>query len=353
MTTRILFFASVFLVLFSGCIFRFNGTGRLQLIAETDLVDKDEQERISKIITQRLTGLDIAEDDIEIHHIHGGMSVTINHYSDYDDIELIRIRYAVEAGEHFALWETYLLSEVDDMLVKADSILSDSLNREIAAEKIADKGDAEPAVAMDGGGISRYADRLGSSSSLLLRNVGIYTDGNGNADESALLGLVDETDTAKVMQLLQLPAVKACFPKALRFAWGRPHILPESGTPQYFLIALKKNATGKARIPDPAIAEAEKYEKRFVDPLKIRVRFAKPDVEKWAAMTRENIGRDIAFAIDNYVVSTLRITHEIPDGEFMISDFSHAAPAADVQHTIDGGPTRCSIRIVSVENVPR
>lgn len=355
MTTRILFFTSVFILLFSGCLFHFPGSGRLQLIAETDIVNKDEQERITKQLTQRLEGLGIDADDIEIHHIQRGMSVTILQYSDYDDIELKRIRYAVESGRHFALWETYLLSEVDDMLVAADSVLSDSLRRENTAEKKENKGDAEAeaAVAMDGGGISRYADRLGSSNSPLLRDVATYTDGNGNPAEDALLGIVNETDTAKVMQLLQLPMCKACFPPGLKFAWGRPHYLPESGTPDYFLIALKKNAAGTARIPDPVIAKAEKYEKRFTDPLKIRVRFDKPDVEKWAAMTRQNTGRDIAFAIDNYVVSTLRITHEITDGEYMIAHLSHIAPAADIQHTIDGGPTGCSIKVVSVENYPR
>lgn len=352
MLTRILFSASVVMLLLSGCIFHFPGSGRLQLIAETDLVTADEQERITRLLTQRLEGLGIDADDIEIHHIQKGMSVTILQYSDYDDIELKRIRYAVESGSHFALWETYLLSEVDDMLVKADSVLSDSLHRKNVSENKIEV-EAEEAVAMDGGGISRYADRLGSSNSALLRDVATYTDGKGNPAEDALLGIVDETDTAKVMQLLQLPMCKACFPPGLKFAWGRPHYLPESGTPDYFLIALKKNAAGTARMPDPVIAEAEKYEKRFTDPLKIRVRFDKPDVEKWASMTRENTGRDIAFAIDDYVVSTLRITHEITDGEYMIAHLSHIAPAADIQHTIDGGPTGCSIKVVSVENYPR
>lgn len=344
MTTRILFFASVFILLLSGCIFHFNGTGRLQLIAETDLVDKDEQERITELLTQRLTGLDIKEDDIEIHHIQRGMSVTIKHYSDYDDVQLKRIRYAVEAGEHFALWETYLFSEVDDMLVKADSILSDSLNRQ-------NKDDAE-AGDTDGGGGS-FENRCGRNSSLLLGDVGIVSDSKGHPEESALLGLVNETDTARIMQLLQLPAVKACFPKALKFAWGRPHYIAITGTDQYFLIALKKSAAGTARMPDPVIAGAQEYQKKFTDASKILVRFGGTSVDHWSAMTRENTGRDIAFAIDDYVVSTLRITYEIPDGDYLISHFHFRVIFDDLLNTIKVGPTRRSIRVVSSETYPR
>lgn len=344
MLTRILLFATFCIVLLSGCIVHFNGNGRLQLVAETNLVDKEEQERVSKLITQRLVGLDIEEDDIEIHHIQGGMSVTINHYSDYDDIELKRIRYAVEAGEHFALWETYLFSEVDDMLVKADSILSDSLNRE--NKDVADTGDT------DGGGGS-FQNRCGSNNSVLLRDVGIVSDSKGQPEESALLGLVNETDTAKVMQLLKLPAVKACFPKALKFAWGRPHYIAITGTDEYFLIALKKSAAGTARIPDPVIADAQEYQKSFTDPPKILVRFGGTAVDQWAAMTRENKGRDIAFAVDDYVVSTLRITYEIPDGDYLISHFHFRVILDDLLSTIKGGPSRCNIRVVSVQTLTR
>lgn len=356
MLTRILFSASVLIVLLTGCIFHFPGRGRLQLIAETDLVDKDEQERITELLTQRLKGLGIDNDDIEIHHIQKGMSVTIKHYSDYDDINLQRIRFAVESANHFAVWETYLYSEVAGLLAKADIALYDSLNSNNATkkqeqnvqEKVADR-----AIVLEGGG-DPFSVRTGATESPVLKYVKIYTDNSGNPAEDAIIGIVDESDTATVMHFLQLPVCKSFFPPALKFAWGRNHYIPESGEQEYYLIALKKNHAGTARMPDPVIAGARKNNKRFSDPLSISVRFDKPDAEKWAAMTLQNTGRDIAFTIDDYVISTLRVTNEIRDGgQYIIGEIHHYPLANDLQQTINGGQTGCTIKVVSVENYPR
>lgn len=356
MLTRILFSTSVLIVLLTGCIFHFPGRGRLQLIAETDLVTADEQKRITKLLTQRLEGLGIDADDIEIHHIQQGMSVTILQYSDYDDIELKRIRYAVESGEHFALWETYMHSEVADLLVKADIALYDSLNSSNAPEKQVQhvqEEAADRAIAMEGNA-DPFSVRAGATESPILKYVKIYTDNSGNPAEDAIIGIVDESDTATVMHFLQLPVCKSFFPPALKFAWGRNHYIPESGEQEYYLIALKKNHAGTARLPDPVIAGARKNNKSFSDPLSISVRFDKPDAEKWAAMTLQNTGRDIAFAIDDYVISTLRVTNEIRDGgQYIIGKIHHYPLANDLQQIIDGGSSGCDIKVVSVENYPR
>lgn len=138
-------------------------------------------------------------------------------------------------------------------------------------------------------------------------------DPSGTDPSSALLGFYKTSDAAGLLEHLQSKHIKDKLPSDVRFAWGRTG---DDGTQP--LYTLKR--TGTAASPSiEDISEISIQKDQDIGTYDLLISFSEEGALKWAKMTRDNTGRDIAIIVDDMVVSAPRVQSEIKFGKCRIS----------------------------------
>lgn len=85
------------------------------------------------------------------------------------------------------------------------------------------------------------------------------------------------------------------------------------------LFAIKKNASADVFPLQEDLAELSISKEGTEDNYSLLISFSESGSEKWASMTRLNVGRDIAILFDGKVISAPRLREEIKGGKCSIS----------------------------------
>ncbi len=136
----------------------------------------------------------------------------------------------------------------------------------------------------------------------------------GLADpEGAMLGGCKDSDAAILWDHIHSEAFLKQLPEDIRFAWGR-----DSGSDTRMLFALRLSnerlAPGKKEIQ--AVTMKKGVREGSYDLL---ITFTDEGALRWARMTRENLGRNIAIVINGKVVTAPKVMAEIRQGKCRIS----------------------------------
>lgn len=134
---------------------------------------------------------------------------------------------------------------------------------------------------------------------------------------SARLGNCSEQNADRLWSYLNNKTFREQLPDDIWFAWGR-----QTDPGHRTLFALRKSSvTGVPGIDDIRSVSVQKGDAGGSYDLLIK--FTGEGAEKWATLTRENVGRDIAIVIKGEVVTAPRVMMEIVQGKCRISgDFS-------------------------------
>lgn len=130
--------------------------------------------------------------------------------------------------------------------------------------------------------------------------------------EMARLGYCSEADMEKLWEHLHSKKIAKRFPEDLFFAWGWS---PENGAST--LYALKKSGEdvpGKSDLRSLSVQKSNS-----TTSYDLLISFSEEGAEKWAAMTKKNVGRNIAIIIEGKVVAAPSVREEIKFGKCMIS----------------------------------
>ncbi len=161
--------------------------------------------------------------------------------------------------------------------------------------------------------------------------------------ENARVGFAAIKDTARINKMLSL--VKDIFPRDLILAWS---VKPDPTRPDLLdLVALKASARdGSAAMAGDAIVDARQdYDQngRVTVDLQMNSQGAKT----WKRLTGENIGKQIAIVLDNYVYSYPNVNDEIPNGRSTISGGGMTVEEAqDLANILKAGKLPAAARIV-------
>ncbi len=141
---------------------------------------------------------------------------------------------------------------------------------------------------------------------------GQYFPGKGPA-----VGTVEVKDTARVMAMLNLPAVKTSLPRNLRLLWTNKPIDKEGKFVQ--LIAIKVTSRdGSAALGGEVVVDARQdYGQNNSN--EISMGMNSEGARIWKRLTSQNIGKSIAIVLDNYVYSFPTVNGEIPNGRSSIT----------------------------------
>ena len=152
-------------------------------------------------------------------------------------------------------------------------------------------------------------------------------------------------DTARVNTLLAMTAVKSLFPYNLGFAWEAKPLEGNDGNNFMILHAVKRSLDGKAAMDGSVITDARQdYNERSQPEVLMQMNAA--GASSWRKITRKNIGRRVAIALDGAIYSAPNILGEIPNGSSSISGSFTLEEAQDLANILKAGKLPAPTNIV-------
>ena len=282
-----------------------------------------------------------------------------------------RVRKLLQGTAQLEFWETYRFNEVYQYFSEANSRLSAIYN---AGEPV-DSATTAKTTTIDTTSAEKQTDVAAADStdkSLLdqlksdttdlagkdkdykeyAKKNPLYVALNPNFEQregqyypgqSATVGYAAIKDTARVNHLLKM--TKSVFPRDMKLAWNNePRI---AGSSVLELIALKTtNRDLKAALGGEVITDARQdYDQN--GKVEVTMSMNAEGAKIWKRLTGENIGRQVAIVLDDYVYSAPNVNSEIPNGMSSISGGNTTIEEAqDLANILKAGKLPARARIV-------
>ena len=160
--------------------------------------------------------------------------------------------------------------------------------------------------------------------------------------------LYDVEDTAVINDILSREDISSLF-KNLRLVWDVKTVELDDNTQALQLYAVKTKR-GEAMLTGEVINDARQTYDQVGQPA-VDMSMDPTGARKWAAITRENIGNQIAIVLDNYVYSAPSVNSEIPNGKSIIEGNFTIEEAKDLANILKAGSLPAPTRIVEETNV--
>lgn len=163
--------------------------------------------------------------------------------------------------------------------------------------------------------------------------------------EGASVGIALTKDTAKVNHYLSLPQVKAILPPNVKFLWT---VKPIKGNDNaYELVAIKiTTRDGRPPLTGDVITDARPEFGNNRATAEVSMTMNAQGAKIWARLTKENIGRQIAIVLDNYVYSFPVVQSEIKGGRSSITGNFTVQEAQDLANVLKSGKLPAPAHII-------
>lgn len=280
-----------------------------------------------------------------------------------------RVRKLLQGTAQLEFWETYRFNEVAQYFGEANSRLAVIYNDGKPLEETTTETSATDTTAVDQTETAKadstdksLLDQLKSDTSdmagkdqdfkeyakknplyAVLNPAYEQRQGQYYPSQSATVGYAAIKDTARVNQMLRL--TKNMFPRDLKLAWNNEPRVEGSGVLE--LIALKSTGRDlKAALGGEVITEARQdYDQN--GRVEVSMSMNAEGAKIWKRLTGENIGRQVAIVLDDYVYSAPNVNSEIPNGMSSISGGNTTVEEAqDLANILKAGKLPARARIV-------
>lgn len=178
------------------------------------------------------------------------------------------------------------------------------------------------------------------------------SDRNGQLIKGAAVGTSHVKDTAKVNAYLKLKQVKEILPRNLKLLWEVKPIDYKTKGEYFQLIAIKvTNRDGLPALGGEVVTNARDEFGQNQATAEVSMSMNAEGATKWARITKENIGKQIAIVLDNYVYSYPVVNSEIKGGSSSISGNFTVSEAKDLANILKSGKLPAPARIIEEEIV--
>lgn len=210
-------------------------------------------------------------------------------------------------------------------------------NSLIAAVDSADQVQKEDSIADNGLGERLYKYFRPN----FVQENGKYYPGNG-----AVVGVAAIRDTARVNAMLNIPEVKALFPRNVRFMWGvkPPKYLGSQQALELFAIKVARR-DGQPPLDGEVLTDA-RYDYDQNGKVEIRMSMNSQGALIWKNLTRDNVNKSIAIILDGYVYSAPNVIQEISGGSSSISGNFTIKEGEDLANVLKSGKLPVPARII-------
>lgn len=178
-----------------------------------------------------------------------------------------------------------------------------------------------------------------------------YQNGNGQivAGETARIGIAQVKDTAVINQMLA--ETRNIFPRNLKFAWTVKPEITQGDAEFLELVALKMSRDNKCALGGEVITDA-RQDLGQNNQVEVTIQMNSEGAKAWKRLTGENINRQIAIVLDDYVYSYPNVNDEIPNGRSSISGGGMTIEEAqDLANILKAGKLPAPARILEEQVV--
>lgn len=279
-----------------------------------------------------------------------------------------RVRKLLQGSANLEFWETYDFNEIYTNIAEANKVLA-ALQAAGGKTAVADTtaaAKAEAAKAPAVSGVDSLKAALGKKTqaatdstkmmeksrkenplfAVLQPNFGA----GGQVGRGPIVGMAMGKDTATVNAYFAMKQVREVLPRDLGLRWT---VKPLSEKSEIFqLIAIKiTNRDGRAPLSGDVITDARADFQQTSAYANVSMSMNAEGAKTWARMTKENIGKSIAIALDGYIYSFPTVNTEIEGGNSQITGNFTVEEAKDLANTLKSGKMPAPARIVQEDIV--
>jgi len=282
-----------------------------------------------------------------------------------------RVRKLLQGSANLEFWETYDLNEIFTNLQDANKVLyamqsaggavpavkKDSTVATTTTTKTAVKKSPTSDVENLKAALQKKEATSTDSTKLMEKNrkenplfavLQPNTNG-GQVGRGPVVGYAQSKDTALVNTYLSTKQVKEVLPRDLGLRWGVKAI--DKKGELFELVAIKiTNRDGRAPLGGDVITDARADFAQTSAYANVSMSMNAEGSKTWARMTKDNIGKSIAIALDGYIYSFPTVNTEITGGSSQITGRFSVEEAKDLANTLKSGKMPAPARIVQ-ENI--
>ena len=293
-----------------------------------------------------------------------------------------RVRKLLQGTAQLEFWETYSFSEVYQYFDQANALLAqknkdqkaladsevveeEATDTEVVKEQPAEgeevaegetpaEDDLLDQIAQDSTSTENLSDdealaKAREENPLYFLLQPSYTQ-QGPAN-TARVGIAQVKDTAAINRMLNVAAEENIFPRTMKLAWT---VKPESygGEAEFLeLVALKMSRDNKCALGGEVITDA-RQDYGQSNQVEVTLQMNSEGAKAWKRLTGENVGKQIAIVLDNYVYSYPVVNDEIPNGRSSISGGGMSIEEAqDLANILKAGKLPAPARILEEQVV--
>lgn len=280
-----------------------------------------------------------------------------------------RVKKLLQGTASLEFWETYENNEIYPLLEKANDLIAeiqktvtgtpDTASKPSLLTQLTDSAKKDTTAKPAGDTTLSLIDQLkkdtASKSEDLTpeqfrKNNPLFAvlypsvDSEKKLSKGSVVGLSQIKDTAAVMSYLSLKQVRTLLPSNLRFLWTFKSI---EKTDVYQLIAIKVTSRDQvAPLDGGAITSANVDYGSVSGKAEVNMSMNPEGSKIWARLTRDNVGKQIAIVLDNYVYSFPVVNQEIKGGNSSITGDFTIEEAQDLATVLKSGKLPAPTQII-------
>ena len=167
----------------------------------------------------------------------------------------------------------------------------------------------------------------------------------GQLLSGASIGYSHFKDTAQVNSYLNMEQIKSLFPRNMKFLWTIKAFDKEANF--FELVAIKiSSRDGRAALTGDVVTNAREEFGQNQATAEVSMTMNGEGAKTWARLTRENVDKQIAIVLDNYVYSYPTVQGEITGGRSSITGNFSIAEAKDLANVLKSGKLPAPARII-------
>lgn len=318
-------------------------------------------DRTFNILNTRINRFGVSQPNIQQLATKGRILVELPGIKDPD-----RVRKLLQGTAKLEFWETYTFPEVINYFTEANEKLAElnKLNKirtateevteadvletttDTTAASLLEQVQQDPAADQE----AAYDKYLESNPLWAVLQPSLVQDASGQSypAKNARVGFASVKDTARVNALLK--QVKNVFPSNLRLFWTINPV--EKGSDVHELVAIKVSSRdGQPAMSGDVIVDASQ-DYSSTGQVEVSMSMNSEGAQAWKRLTGDNIGRQIAIVLDDYVYSFPNVGSEIAGGRSSISGGGMTVEEAqDISNILKAGKLPAPARIVQEEVV--
>ncbi|WP_299704769.1 protein translocase subunit SecDF [uncultured Pontibacter sp.] len=339
-----------------------------EVIDAIDVEVEDAIERSFNILRTRVDKFGVNQPNIQRLGNSGRIQIELPGIDNPD-----RVRKLLQGMANLEFWEVWTPEEVSPYFTQ----LSDYLNTEEKAGRLnlgrtsaqsTSAAATTPATVQDAAADDVLAQAAATSNDTTAGAAGDTTAlaSAAQADSAdALQSLQDEQmgvmarlftqmpggigantrDTAKINEIFNRPDVRSIFPPNMKFLWGVKPLVGDNRQEFVEFYAVKKGRDGKAPMTGDAVNDARQDFDQNGRP-EINMTMTPAGSKRWAKLTGDNVNRQVAIVLDNYVYSAPVVQGEITGGNSSITGNFTIEEAKDLANILKAGKMPAPTRIV-------